>query len=213
MFWKQIQLHKSAKIVSKPWQNSPYYGDAEKWIHIFWNQDTIFNKMFSRLDLTKTVELAVGHGRHSEIVAPKAKKLVVMDVFDENLDVCRKRLQRFTNISYKKCGGFAFDGIEKDWASSIFCYDAMVHFSPDLVESYLNDSHRILNKGGRALFHHSNYKSGHNKHYGLNPHARNHMTKELFAKLCKKAKMNVLDSKIINWGEVDGLDCVTLVEK
>lgn len=156
------------------------------------------------------MELAVGHGRHAEIVAKKARELVVMDVHEENLNTCRQRLKNYNNITFRKCEGAAFDGIKDNWASSIFCYDAMVYFSPDIIESYLNDSYRALKIGGRALYHHSNYSSSIDQHYGLNPHTRNNMTKQLFGELCEKANLQVLESILINWGKKPELDCITL---
>ena len=213
MFLKQRRLKKSVKIIRASWKNSPYYRDAEKWTHVFWDQNTVFKRLFDKLDLSCVVELAAGHGRHSEIVAQIAEKIIVMDVFLENIEVCRKRLRKFSNVTFRHCRGYAYDGVEASSVSSIFCYDAMVHFSPDIVEAYLKDSHRILTRGGRALFHHSNYKSTHKQHYGLNPHARNHMTKDLFSSLCVQAKLNVLESVVLNWGEIEALDCITLVEK
>ena len=208
-----VELIKSIGEVIAPWKDSPYYEEAEKWLHIFWDENTTFRKLFNQLDLSSVIEMAAGHGRHAEIVAKKAGEIVVMDVFDENLNVCRKRLKNLDNVKFQKCEGAAFDGIDDAWATSIFCYDAMVHFSPDIVESYLNDTHRVLKVGGMALYHHSNYPAIKEQHYGCNPHARNRMTKELFAELCEKSNLNIVESVILDWGGVKALDCVTLVKK
>ena len=206
-------LKKSIDVVIAPWQDSTYYDDAEKLMYIFWNESTIFRRLFENLDLSQVVELAVGHGRHAELVAARADEVVVMDVFEENLNFCRKRLKHFNNIKFQKCEGANFDGVGDDWATSIYCYDAMVHFSPDIVESYLNDTYRILKPDGMALYHHSNYPATKEQHYGQNPHARNRMTKELFGSLCEQSNLRVIESIVIDWGGVEGLDCITLVEK
>ena len=197
---KEAALRESATVVSTPWKGSPYYDEAESWLHVFWNEGTVFRRLFGSLDLSRAVELAVGHGRHAEVVAPKAGELIVMDVFQENLDVCMRRLREYPNVQFKRCQGYSFDGVEDGWATSVYCYDAMVHFSPDIVESYLKDTYRILERGGRGLFHHSNYAAPLDRNYGLNPHARNHMTQALFARLCDKAGLKTLESEIIDWG-------------
>ncbi len=207
------KLKESINVVIAPWQNSTYYKDAEQWLPIFWGEETIFKQLFNRLNTTKVVELAVGYGRHAEIVAAKAGEVVVMDVFEENLRFCKERLKEFRNVTFLKCEGAAFDGIGDNWATGIFCYDAMVHFSPDIIESYLIDTHRILQHGGMALYHHSNYPAPMDRHYGLNPHARNHMTRELFGALATKANLSIVESVLIDWGGDKELDCVTLLKK
>jgi len=208
----QSDLAESVETVSAPWKESPYYQDAEQNLHVFWNENTVFRRLFSRLNLTSAVELAVGHGRHAEIVAPKAGELTVIDIFEENLSVCRRRLKEHRNVAYSKCEGFAFDGVDDGQTSSVYCYDAMVHFSPVLVKSYLDDAKRILKPGGRGLFHHSNYPAPLDRHYGLNVHARNHMTQELFWQYCRDSGLSLLISVPIDWGGESYLDCVTLVE-
>ena len=210
---KSEKLKESIDVVIAPWKDSPYYKDAEELLHIFWQERTVFRRLFEKLDLSRVVELAVGHGRHAEIVAEKADEILIMDVFEENLDFCRQRLKNFNNVKFMKCEGAVFDGIEDNWATSIYCYDAMVHFSPDIVESYLNDTYRILQPGGMALYHHSNYLAPLDRHYGRNPHARNRMTRGLFEVLCKQSNLVVEESVLIDWGGVSELDCVTLVKK
>ena len=76
-------LKKSIDVVIAPWQDSAYYDDAEKLMYIFWDENTIFRRLFEKLELSQVVELAVGHGRHAELVAARAGELVVMDVFEE----------------------------------------------------------------------------------------------------------------------------------
>jgi ubiquinone/menaquinone biosynthesis C-methylase UbiE len=208
-----VDLQRSIETVSEPWKTSPYYEEAEKWLHAFWDKDSVFKQLFDELDLTHVVELAAGHGRHAEVVAEQAGQLIVMDIFEENLNVCRQRLKRFSNVICQKCQGAAFDEVGNEWATAIYCYDAMVHFSPDIVESYLQDTYRILRQGGRALYHHSNYSAATEQHYGSNPHARNNMSQVLFAELCEKANLHIRKSVVISWGGVEDLDCISLLEK
>ena len=137
-------LKQSIDEVIAPWRDSTYYDDAENLMHVFWDKNTVFRRLFEMLDLSHVVELAVGHGRHAELIATRLGDLIVMDVFEENLNFCRERLKLNNNIEFQKCEGATFDGVDDGWATSIFCYDAMVHFSPDIIESYLNDTYRIF---------------------------------------------------------------------
>lgn len=88
----------------------------------------------------------------------------------------------------------------------------MVHFSPDIVRSYLLDTARVLRPNGQALFHHSNYPAPENVSYGKNPHARNHMTQHLFCRSAREAQLTVVESIIIPWSNEPDLDCITLVK-
>jgi len=163
--------------------------------------------------LDHVVELACGHGRHSEKVAKLCGKLILMDIHQANLNACRGRLQTLENVDYNRNSGDYIQPIPDGLISAVFCYDAMVHFSPDLVESYLNDTARILTPKGRALFHHSNYDAPTDQHYGRNPHARNRMTLERFRTCAEQAGLMVITSTPHSWGGVSDLDGVTLVEK
>lgn len=207
-------LRNSVQIVGEPWENSAYYADAEQWIHIFWGEDTLFKRLFDRLELTATLELACGYGRHAERVVGRADKLILMDIFEKNLAVCEDRLRGHGNVSYIKGDGYTFAPIEDASITAIYCYDAMVHFSPDIVESYLLDAARILKPQGMILLHHSNYDTqGNGQHYGLNPHARNHMTYELFSSFAAKAGLEIVESTAMDWGGAADIDRLSLLRK
>ena len=215
------ELNESIEIVKKPWIDSPYYDDAEKWTFIFWNDNSNFKKCFDRLDLRYCAELACGHGRHSEQLlqryADQVQSLYCLDVIENNLEFSANRLSIYKNVELLLISGSDFHPLERDSLTSIFCYDAMVHFSPDIVESYLIDAARVLAPGGRALFHHSNLHAPETgtegRHYGGNPHARNHMTIDLFAAYASRAGLRILETKAIPWSVVPDLDWITLLER
>ena len=82
-------LAQSVEVVADPWKQSTYYDDAERWTFIFWSEDHPFYPLFKLLDSTAVLELACGHGRHSEIVAERSSQLTVMDVHEQNIEYCR----------------------------------------------------------------------------------------------------------------------------
>lgn len=207
----RTRLEQDVAVVAEAWAESAYYEDAERWTFLFWNPQTNFRQMFDRLDLTRVIELACGHGRHTEQFVGRAGHVTLFDIFDTNLEFCRKRLAGHANVSYVKGDGSTFRPLEDRSATAIFCYDAMVHFSPDMVRSYLTDAARVLKPGGMALFHHSNFPAPLDRHYGLNPHSRNHMTAPLFGAYARAAGLEVVETRIIPWGESSDLDALSLV--
>lgn len=206
-------LKDSVELVGEAWKKSTYYDDAEQWTWLFWDEAHPFRPWFDKLELGHVLELACGRGRHSEIAAAKAVKLTGMDIHDENIEACRRRLSKFENVNFICNGGSDYQPVADRSITSIFCYDAMVHFSPDLIESYLLDSARILVPGGMALFHHSNLDSGSNQHYGLNPCARNTMTLERFNELAIASGLEPVESRPMDWGGFPNLDGLSLVRR
>jgi SAM-dependent methyltransferase len=202
---------RSVRTIGQAWKQSPYYADAEQWTFIFWDEDGPFRRLFERLDLSSTLELACGHGRHAEQMAARASRLTLMDIHENNLEVCRNRLSMHEHVTCIRNNGYDFRPVAERSLTAIFCYDAMVHFSADLVESYLNDVKRVLAPGGSALLHHSNYAAPENRPYGQNPHARNHMTFDLFKTFAASAGLAVEDSEVVDWGGVKSLDRLTLL--
>jgi ubiquinone/menaquinone biosynthesis C-methylase UbiE len=205
-----MEIEKSVDFVAAHWKDSPYYADAERWTHLFWDENTIFRRLLDRMSLDTVIELAVGHGRHAEKIVSRCKKLILMDVHRENLDICRARLGKRQQVEFILSNGFNFDPVEASSISAIYCYDAMVHFSPDVVQSYLIDTRRVLAPGGHALFHHSNLDAP-GSIYAQNPLARNHMPPGQFVNFCQNAGLEVLESTPIRWGRMENIDCVTLV--
>ncbi len=207
------ELRASVDVVAKPWADSPYYANAEKWIDVFWGPNTQFRRLFGRLNLSATTELACGHGRHAEQCVEKCGTLTLVDIFDDNLEASRKRLAGHANVAFLKNNGFDLQPLPDASQTAVYCYDAMVHFSPDLVQSYLLDIARVLAPGGMALLHHSNYAAPPDRHYGQNPNARNHMTFELFSGYARDAKLSIVESVEITWGGNPKLDRLTLLSR
>lgn len=172
----------------------------------------MFRRLFDRLDLRSVVELACGYGRHAEQCVDNCGSLTLVDIFENNFSRCRERLVQKSNVSFVLGSGYDFSGIPSGSVTAIYCYDAMVHFSPDLVHAYIKDARRILVPGGCALLHHSNYSANPDSpHYGLNPHARNHMSYSIFCDIVSEAGLQIIESQSIPWGYENDLDRVSLV--
>ncbi len=190
-----------------------YFWNAENSLGRYWNENSIFYHMFRRLDLSNVIELGCGRGRHIQKYMDKAGEITLVDILQQNIDMCRERFQGNEHIHYYKNDGFDLMDLESGSYSALYTYDAMVHFEMMDIYSYLKDIYRILKKGGRALFHHSNNTRDYKYDFSSTPHARNYMSKELFAYLAYRAGFTVLEQRVIDWGDEPELDCISLVEK
>ena len=206
-------LETSALEVARDWVESSYYDDAEDALDAFWAAESPFLELFHRLDLTAVAELACGHGRHAEQVADQCQSLVVMDIHESNVEFCRSRLADRENVQCIVNNGYDLRPLEDHSLTAIFCYDAMVHFPRDVVELYLRDTARVLRPGGLALYQHSNYDATDDRHYGLNPHAQPDYLRLLLGRLAQAAGLEVVESRVIDSGDVSELDCLTLVRQ
>jgi SAM-dependent methyltransferase len=207
--------------VAQRWKVSPYYDRAERkdWMEAFWSPRGRFRPLFDNLHTRTVVELACGRGRHTAqmLDIPELcdglEDIYLMDVNEENITSC---IERFSDVPFVHSvvnNGYNFQPLKDQSVTAIFCYDAMVHFEYDAVMSYLEDAHRILIPGGRALFHHSNYDKSPGTKETANPHWRNFMSKNLFAHSAIRAGFKVLEQFLIDWDEMRNLDCISLIEK
>jgi SAM-dependent methyltransferase len=202
---------------AKIWEQSDYYDDAERWTWLFWSEAHPFRPLFDRLDLTRVVELACGHGRHAEHLlghhAQRLGTLVMMDILQANVDYCKSRLGEHRNVEIRVNNGIDFQPLERNSVTSIFCYDSMVHFDRQVVRSYLHDAARILAPGGQALFHHSNCAIDPDSGFASNPHARAFMSAPLFARYARSFGLEVVQQTLFDWGGAPALDCISLLAK
>lgn len=126
-------IEESVRVVGAAWKESSYYETAERWTYIFWDRSSRFRRLFDCLDLTATLELACGHGRHSEQIAAQCGRLVLMDIHRENVDFCRSRLSHFPDIEYHLNNGFNFRPLADQSLTSLF---AMMRWSTSVRTSF-----------------------------------------------------------------------------
>jgi ubiquinone/menaquinone biosynthesis C-methylase UbiE len=199
-------------------EKSPDYGyfynsEDPRTLDIFWNENSPFLKFYTMLNMEACIEIAPGHGRHSEIFLKRAKKLHLIDTSVDGLNYCKKRLEGWSNVEYhlsEEGDNLAF--CKDSTVTSVISYDAMVHFELLTVASYMREIARVLIPGGRALLHHSNLS--------INPTGsikdivgwRNFMSMDIFAHLGSRFGLNVVDRAVIDWCR-PASDGLTLLEK
>ena len=218
-FEVQILLEQSMpdhkQLIKRDWSSAPYYELAEKSLWPFWSEGPPFIRLFNTLDLTNVIELACGHGRHAEFIRMNypVGRITLVDINQSNIDFCRKRFVGDDKFSYLVNSGSDLLPLLSGAHTSIFCYDAMVHFEYDDVLQYLQEIYRVLAKDGRALLHHSNYEGNPGSRYSDNPAWRNFMSSALFAHAAMRSGFLVVEQHLIDWAGWPRLDCATLLAK
>ncbi|MDQ3849106.1 MAG: class I SAM-dependent methyltransferase [Actinomycetota bacterium] len=150
-----------------------------------WKATLIDEVLLPHLDDARAIlEVGPGGGRWSEVLLPRAERLVLVDVAQRALDLCRERLAGADNVEYVLSEGGGFPGVDDDSIDWVWSFDVFVHIAPLEVESYLGEIARVLRPGRTAVIHHSG---------GLSrfPGWRSPMSAPLFARLAHDRGLEV----------------------
>ena len=194
-------------------QNYEYFAQVENQSDGFWDPRGLFRTLFEKLDRKRLVEIACGQGRHSVLVPRDYESLLALDTSVDAIDEANKRYSDLSRIRFVVSRDGVSIPVEDGSQTSIFSYDAMVHFEPLTINAYLAEASRILQPGGRGLFHHSNYDKNPTGRFIDSPHWRNYMRQDLFAHFCSRHGLSVLEQVDFDWGEEKKLDCLSLFQK
>ncbi len=105
----------------------------------------------------KTVlEIAPGYGRWTQFLQTQAQKLVVVDLSDSCIEVCKNRFAEATNISYYVNDGTSLAMVAEESVDFTFSFDSLVHADLDVLRAYLAELSKKLSPDGVAFLHHSN---------------------------------------------------------
>ncbi|WP_093014615.1 class I SAM-dependent methyltransferase [Sphingobium sp. YR768] len=192
-----------------------YYDHAAKpeLLAQFWGDHTPFVRFFARLRCDVVLELAAGHGRHVPQYRDKASRITLVDALEQNIVRCRERFDGDGKIDYYANNGVDLSALDDSVYDSVFSYDAMVHFELVDIWGYLQETRRVLQPGGLALFHHSNYSLYPTNIWTDNPQNRNFMSNAIFTHMADRAGLKVVDQIAMEWGRVKDLDGLTLLQR
>jgi cyclopropane fatty-acyl-phospholipid synthase-like methyltransferase len=177
-----------------------YFASAEESTDTFWLEGAEFRKQFDQLELAKVLEIACGAGRHSERAAPLCGELVIVDTSAAALELAAARLRDQSHVrTVLSPDGVSVPLGEDGTFSAAYSYDAMVHFEPLCIASYLGELTRLLRPDGLALLHHSNYDAQPAARALDNPGWRNFMNSALFEHLASRAGLEIVSRQTFDW--------------
>lgn len=193
------KLRALARISGDEYKTAGYYVRAEhhldhQWPYYVWPR-------IKDADFTCVVDLACGHGRNTARLAPLAGRVIAADINEECLAAVRARFAGVPNVETLLIDGATLHGVPDGIVTLVYCWDAMIHFEPEVVASYVADFARVLAPGGRGFIHHSNWTGGRGKDFRTQPHWHNWMSKEVFAGYVREAGMDIVSQDVIDWDE------------
>ena len=172
--------------IAAEWKDQSYYDDAERrdWLVPFWTRPRF------RANSTSSTSPATSNSPAAMAATPTTSSTTLRDPRSSTpswpmswtrICVLRRALRRRPPRRTLQTDGDDLPGIPDASVTALFSYDAMVHFEYTAVLAYIAEAYRVLEPGGKALMHHSNYDRNPGGFYRDNPHWRNFMTKALFA--------------------------------
>ena len=99
------------------------------------------------------LEVGPGGGRWTEILQQRANRLVIVDVSERAIQLCRDRFPNHNNMEFQ-VGSGKHVNMEDGTVDAIWSYDVFVHINPQDARSYFQEFRRLLKPGGRAVIHH-----------------------------------------------------------
>jgi glycosyltransferase involved in cell wall biosynthesis/SAM-dependent methyltransferase len=145
---------------SRCWRWETCYGtghDKEGYITEEWKMSVVDDVMYTNIIPGGTIlEMGPGAGRWSEYLQKIAGHLILMDISDLYISICRKRFVKCQNISYQISSGFKLDSIPDESIDFIWSFDVLVTINPRDIDKYIQEFARVLKPGGKAVVRHAN---------------------------------------------------------
>jgi ubiquinone/menaquinone biosynthesis C-methylase UbiE len=139
-----------------------------------------------------TIEIGPGGGRWSTTLQEKSSKLILVDLTELSMELCREKLAGADNVEYRITDGSHLPDVADGSVDFIWYFDVFVHISPDDQQGYMAEFARVMRPGAKAVIHHAGVG-------GINGNMRSAMTSELFADLVKANGLRLVD-QFERWG-------------
>jgi ubiquinone/menaquinone biosynthesis C-methylase UbiE len=187
------------------WTEWNWSSAGEEWtLSAEWKQALIDDVLLPRIPEGGVVlEIGPGAARWSAVLQPRAQQLILVDVSDRPLALCRDRFADAENVEFILSSGNDLPGVADSSVDAIWSFDVFVHVAPVDQAGYLSEMARVLTPGGVAVIHHAD-----GRNLGDQPSRggwRAPMSRHLFATLAAERGLTVV-GQIDRWGENDCYD-------
>lgn len=141
------------------------------------------------------VEIGAGAGIWSEILLKLCKRLTLVDIVPQCLDICRRKFADAANVAYELNDGRSLGFVANEGADGIWAMHTFVHVNEDDALAYFKEFKRILKPGGVAVIHH-----GRRGNTQFNMGWRSSVTNETIAGICTATGLQ-LEKQFSSWGK------------
>jgi ubiquinone/menaquinone biosynthesis C-methylase UbiE len=180
------------------WQRWDWSGRGEEWTpSAEWKRSLIDEVMLANLKPQTTIlEIGPGAGRWTEALQALAHHLILVDLSDRCIELCRRRFEHAQNMEFHVNDGRSLAPIADGSVDGVWSFDVFVHIAPPDVDAYLGEIGRVLRPGGRAVIHHA--RAG-REDGAADVGQRSNMTTDQFAGLVAKHGLTLV-GQLRSWG-------------
>ena len=175
------------------WSSWDWSAAGEEWTESpEWKASLVDEVLAPTMTGGTLLEIGPGAGRWTEALLERSDRLLVVDVSQTALDLCRERFGGSAPIEYILTEGSSLTGVADASLDGIWSFDVFVHVAPTEVAHYLGEIARGLRPGALAVIHHAGRRE---------PRAwRSPMTAKLFRNLAEERGLAV-QRQFDSWGD------------
>jgi SAM-dependent methyltransferase len=181
------------------WSTYDWSGGGEEWnSSLEWKQALIEDVLARWIPVgAVALEIGPGAGRWTQALLARASRLVLADVSERPLMLCRERFGDDANVNYVLSSGSDLPSVEDGSIEAVWSFDVFVHLAPRDQAAYLEEIARVLAPGGVAVVHHTDgYDRGQlPSRFGW----RSPMSRGLFAALAVERGLQI-ECQLDSWG-------------
>jgi len=180
------------------WQGWDWSLGGEEWTPSEeWKRALIDEVMIPNLEPQTTIlEIGPGAGRWTEALQRIAGHLILVDLSDRCIELCRRRFEGAENIELHVNDGRSLTAVASNTVDGVWSFDVFVHIAPPDVDAYLAEISRVLRPGGRAVIHHA--RAG-REDGAADIGQRSNMTADQFAAMVVRHGLKFVD-QLGSWG-------------
>jgi SAM-dependent methyltransferase len=199
------------------WQRWDWSRQGEEWTpSAEWKQSLVDEVMLRHMRPgTTIVEIGPGAGRWTEALQAIAERLIVVDLSDLCIQLCRQRFAGATNMEFHVNDGRSLAAIDSAGVDGVWSFDVFVHVAPPEIEAYVAEIARVMRPGAHAVIHHAAAgRDGDSADLGQ----RSNMTGQRFAEIVRQEGLSLLE-QFDSWGPggrfklTEPWDVISVVQK
>jgi ubiquinone/menaquinone biosynthesis C-methylase UbiE len=184
------------------WNAYDWSQRGEEWTRTAeWKETVLARYLFPNVPEGGTVlEIGPGGGRWTEVLQRRAGKLLVVDISERVIAMCRERFAGCANVDYRVGTGSTLDAPDAAF-DALWSYDVFVHINPLDARGYFREFMRVLKPGAKAVVHHPG--SGSSPKY-REVKWRSDLTDQMVLEFARESGLEVVfqTTELVNEGDV-----------
>lgn len=189
----------------------------------------IFPRIHAFVPTNTILEIAPGFGRWTQYLKDVCRHLIVVDLNEKCIEVCKQRFSKDLHITYQVNDGSSLSMVPDESLDFVFSFDSLVHVEAHVLEAYLGELAKKLKPDGVGFIHHSNLGE-YRLRWALKSRAPHKIiefltrkrllndshwravsvTASLFAEYCENEGLQCMSQELINWGGQLPIDSFSL---